>query len=371
MPSAKNEVRMLDRMSDIGDGRNYLLNLDKNERISPFHQKHIENIFASISSVELSRYPDQSPLYTKLSEFLKIQTGNILLTVGGDSGLKHIFETFVEKGDEVVTVFPTYAMISVYSSMFGADLKCIEYGEQLELTEADLLSSFSYDTKLVVIPNPNQPTGTLLAEEMISAMLKLARKFDFVLVLDEAYIEFADEQSFATQATKNKNLLVLRTFSKAWGLAGVRLGYITGETSMIGELKKVKTLLDINILSIKSACYFLERYDIVDHYIKEVKHSREFVRKELESAGIDVITGATNFVHLKVPKGTSPVKVADKLLAQGIKVRVAGGTASVLDGCIRITLGVESDMRKFLDEFFFLISAEDLLLESNDESSYE
>ncbi len=351
MSEARSEVLALDRMVDIGAGRNHRMLLDKNERTSPFECGHLQNILSSITDQDLNRYPDQSELYEKLSGFLGISPQNILLTVGADSGLKHVFETYIERGDQVVSIRPSYAMISVYSRMFGADLVTTGYRKNLELCEDSLTGSINSRTKLVVLPNPNQPTGTMFRPAFIQKLLQVAEDQGVLVLIDEAYIEFADQPSLISEISRFDNLLVLRTFSKAWGLAGIRLGYIAGARSAIDQLRKVKSLLDINIIAIKAACYFLEHYPVIEEFINDVKHSREMLKVEFQKLDVEIIGNSTNFIHARLPDSISPEAVEDELLARGIRVRVAGGTASVLDGCVRVTIGTKDQMRDFVSEF--------------------
>ncbi len=356
MTEARSPIRKLTRLVDIGADRNYPLLLDKNERTAPFSDKHLQEIFASISPNDLNRYPDQTELYSKLARFLRLDFQEILLTVGADSGLKHVFETFVEPGDRIVSVSPSYAMIEIYAAMFQADLTTAGYDKDLKLEEAKLLSSLDSTVKLVVIPNPNQPTGTTLGDEFIQELLELSDKHNFIVLIDEAYIEFSDRPSLVSDVRDKPNLLVLRTFSKAWGLAGVRLGYITGSVSAIEQLRKVKSLLEINVLSIKACCYLLDHYYLVQEFIDAIKLGRKVLCAELRKLNVETILGATNFIHLKLPAEVSAKFIEDGLLAKGIKVRVAGGTASILDGCIRVTVGTPQQVRYFVKEFSSLIN---------------
>jgi len=353
---ARPEVLALNRMVDIGAGRNHRMLLDKNERTSPFECGHLQNILSSIADEDLNRYPDQSELYEKLAGFLGIGSRNILLTVGADSGLKHVFETYIERGDQVVSIRPSYAMIDVYSRMFGADLVTTGYRKNLELCEDTLTRSINSRSKLVVLPNPNQPTGTMLRPAFIQKLLHATEDQGVLVLIDEAYIEFSDQPSLISEISRFDNLLVLRTFSKAWGLAGIRLGYIAGERSAIDQLRKVKSLLDINIIAIKAACYFLEHYSVIEGFINDVKNSREMLKVELEKLKVEIIGNSTNFIHARLPDSISPEAVEDELLARGIRVRVAGGTASVLDGCVRVTIGTKDQMRDFVSEFSAVIN---------------
>ena len=355
MVAAKSEIVRLERLADIGSGRDQPILLDKNERTVSYSQEHFQEILNSFDSSDLNRYPDQSMVYEKLSEFLEVGKGNILLTSGADSGLKHIFQVFVEKNDRVVSVDPTYAMISVYAQMFEAEMLTVGYDKTLTLDEQGLLKGIEGGAKVVVIPNPNQPTGTMIAPALLETLLELSQTKDFLLVIDEAYIEFSDAQSLIYRVDKYPNLCVLRTFSKAWGLAGARLGYIVSSAYVLEQVRKVKPLLDINILSIKAVCFLLDRYHLVQDYIERVREGRTYLEQELGRLGIDCISGFANFVHVRLPEECSPEDVERRLCNQGFRVRVAGGTASVLDGCIRATVGPKEQMTDFVSRLVAIL----------------
>lgn len=353
---AKPGIKGLDRKVDIGRGRDQSVLLDKNERTVPYTEDHFKQFLGTIQPSDLSRYPDQSLLYKKLAEFYEINEENLLLTAGADSGLKHIFETFVSGGDQVVSVSPSYAMINVYSEMFNATLVSADYKDNLVLNEESLRRHISRSTKIVVVPNPNQPTGTLLPTSLLNGLISWCRSQEVLLIVDEAYIEFSDFPGVMKCATRDNNVLVLRTFSKAWGLAGVRLGFIVGDARLLEQVRKVKSLLEINVFALKAACYLIDHYHLVKEYIEEVKESRQALVNELRVIGLETIASCTNFIHFRPPEGYSPTDCASHLLNRGIRVRVAGETASVLDGCVRVTIGPRLQMMELVKELSLLFN---------------
>jgi histidinol-phosphate aminotransferase len=324
--------------------------LDKNERVNPYSNEVVGRLLKNILPSDLCNYPDQTNLYEKLSNFLDIDVSSLLLTAGSDAGLKYIFDTFVSSGDEVVHLNPTYAMIRIYVDMFGARSIAIPFTKELKLDTKYLISSINSRTKLVLLVNPNQPTGTVLQHGVVQKIAERAKQYGSLFVIDEAYIEFSDEESALSMVSDYSNLVVMRTFSKAWGLAGVRLGYLAAQGGLINELKKVKPLLDINILAIKSAEYLLEHCVEIENYVNEVKRARLYAIDRLKREGYSSLGMQGNFLHVEIPERVDVKQVAADVLDSGYRVRIQGGTATILDGCIRFTLGTTQQVEKFLDK---------------------
>jgi histidinol-phosphate aminotransferase len=351
MIEPKEAVRNLSRMWDIGSDRSNYMRLDKNERTIPFEKSDFKKILAKLDSELISMYPDQSTLYDKLSGFLKTPKENILLTAGSDAGIKAIFETYVNSGDEVIFLDPTYAMIEVYSNLYNANKIKIGYDSKLQLEYDKLIESITINTKLIIIANPNQPSGTVLDEDQVERLLLLSNKFNFLLVFDEAYQQFSGQDSLAKFVGENENLVVLQTFSKAFGAASIRLGYIISQKQNINYIYKVKPYADINMFSIKVGEYLIDNYNIIEDYVKEVTQSKSLIKEELKPFGIKIINSHTNFIHLRFPKKYNLSNIADKLKDKNILVRVTGsGLPAVLKGCIRITVGSVNQMNRFVDE---------------------
>jgi len=342
------QILRLKRIEDIGAGRDAPILLDKNERTVPYPNEVFQELLQSISPKELIKYPDQSDLYKKLSEFLCLDSKCLLLTSGADNGLKHIFETFLKPGDEFICLNPTYAMSMVYAKMFDAKVTQVGYNSQLELDIDFLISSITDNTKIVYLPNPNQPTGTLIDYETINRLVRKTADCNALLIFDEAYIEFSGVDSSVNLVPKNENVLVLRTFSKAWGLAGVRLGYLVTSAPTIFELKKVKPLLDINIFAIKAANFLIDRYHLVRDYVNEVQEARDVLLSTFNStSGLHCIPSYANFIHIRLPFNIDPQLAKTQLMQKGYLVRTADGTATILDGCIRVTIGTKHQMLDF------------------------
>jgi histidinol-phosphate aminotransferase len=353
MIEPRQNIKNLDRMRDFGSNREQIVRLDKNERIVPFTKKQFSKLMSLITPELLTMYPDQNPLYSKLAKFLGVNQQKILLTPGSDSAIKTIFETYVKPGDMVIFPNPTYAMVDVYAHMFEAKITKVGYLPDLEFKFSELIKAISEKTRLVYIANPNQPTSTILTKNEFEILLKKTAMTGTLLIVDEAYIDFAcPDYSTIDYVDQYDNLMITRTFSKAFGLAAVRLGYIITHKSNVEYLFRVKTLSDINLFAIKYGEFLLDNYEIVHSYVTSVKQSKTIIKKRMEHLGLTCIDGHTNFIHIKIPETYDGGVIAQKLKEKGYAVRITGmGLPAVIEGCIRITVGPEKVMKRFLAVF--------------------
>ena len=350
MISPKKNIINLHREKDYGTDRSPYIRFDKNERTISFPDDVFKGMMSKISNEAITMYPDQSLLYKKIAEFLSIDEDHILLTAGSDAAIKSIYETYIETGSKVVYLWPTYAMIDVYAKMFEANIAKIEYSSTLEIKFEKLLKEIDKTTKAVFIANPNQPTGTILTDKQISQLIIKTKETDTLLIFDEAYVQFSNQESCIKYVEEFSHIVILQTFSKAFGLASARLGYIITNPINIQWLYKVKSYSDINLYALLFGEYLVENYSVVEEYVQGVKDSKDLLEVELSVYDINVIKGNSNFVHLKFPKNTDKEFIVKKMKQKGYLIRNTGeGLPAVLEGCIRVTVGMPHQMKKFVE----------------------
>jgi histidinol-phosphate aminotransferase len=190
-----------------------------------------------VTSDFLTAYPDVGPLYKKLAQCLDIPQNQIHLSAGSDVGIKTVFEVYVESTDEVIIIHPTYATYYVYSQMFNARLIKINFDENLALPAERIIEKISATTKLICIANPNSPTGTVLPIKDLKKIIEVASENGALVLIDEAYFQFWGN-SVIDLVSAYDNLIVVRTFSKALGLASARLGYLVSSSEVISHFMK-------------------------------------------------------------------------------------------------------------------------------------
>lgn len=248
--------------------------LDANEGIENFNKKILLNIFKKITPNDFIYYPNNyQDLYSKLAKWLKLRTSQILLTNGADDGLRQILSMYLNPNDKVVYYRPSYNMYEIYFKIFKSKKYPYELNVNSKKKFRDL-KNFIYKVKpkLVVLANPNQPFEIIITEKEIREICLLTNKLNCILILDEAYYHFNNITGIKNIKYFN-NIFIIRTFSKAFGLAGIRAGYIISAAKNIDYLKTLKSNYEINNLNKKILLFFLNNLEIMKDYVKKVKES--------------------------------------------------------------------------------------------------
>lgn len=307
-----------------------------------------ENSFGSTVKIpyknELNRYPDPYCLdlkrailgYLNLS-FLEVK--NIFVGSGSDEIIRLLMNLFLETGDEIIINEPTYGMYRVAADIAGAMVKVVELDADFQLDLESLGKNINDRTKLVFCCSPNNPTGGLLN---VSDIVELCNSFRAYVVLDEAYVEFSSQGSLVKMIESCPNLLILRTFSKAWGLAGLRLGYMVGNEEVIAYLNKVKLPYNVNSLSQSLGIRALADVKKMSEVLSRILDARVWLEKELKNLGLEVFPSEANFLMVKVD-GSGCDDLASRVVRilaerEGIVVRDFS-SRSRLKNCFRVTVG--------------------------------
>ena len=274
------------------------LRMDKNERIDHFSKTVIDNFRRSLSSEDIINYPKEENLVENISKNFNIQKNKILITPGSDAGLKYIFETFIKKDSVVATLSPSYAMFEFYCQLYKCKISKIFYEDNFEINFQDFNKILKKKLKLIYIANPNQPSGTSLKKKHIENILKFTKKKNILVIIDEAYIDFSSQKSSINLVNKYENLIVLRTFSKGFGSAGLRVGYLVSNFDNVNEVNKVRPLHNINSLGIKFASYLLKNKSIIRENVSKINQSKIMLYKFCKNNNLDFLKSDTNFVNI-------------------------------------------------------------------------
>jgi histidinol-phosphate aminotransferase len=335
------------RVRDPGSQIKDYVGLDRNERVQPLPEWFLERLRASMESALLTSYTITDDLYRKLSLKFDLPEEQFLLTTGSDAAIKALFHAYVRPGDKVVMLDPSYAMYEVYAQMFEAQVCKVSFNERLELDVQELLDSIVPGVRFVIIANPNQPTATVLSEEVLLQLAERTRAVNALLAVDEAYYPFHPHTIFPW-IREIPNLLVTRTFSKAAGLAGLRVGMIGGHPEVIGNLFKVRSAHDVNSLAAMCASHILDCPQIVDDYVSQVKAGAQVLAERARDLGLVPLSTPTNFMLIRVAQRCSPAVLIEKLRSHGYIVKGPFGSPCLAD-CIRVTLGPPDVMIAFAD----------------------
>ena len=335
------KIKKLDRDNIHFFSRKNYLRLDKNERVSDFRANIIKKI--QLTSFDLSAYPETGFVYKSLANYLNISKKNLLMIPGSDFGYRICFEYFcINKNKKIISLDPTFGMLEVYSKLYNIKKIKIGYNKNFSPNLTKLLKSINSKISLIVLANPNSPTGTILKFEKIIEIIKKAKKFNIPVLIDEAYFGFY-QFSYIKLVNKFSNLLILRTFSKSFGLAGLRIGYLVANKNVIKEISKYKPMYEINSIACKIANFLIKNPKISTEYINKTNQGKKYLQKELIKLKIPYLKTYANFIHIGLGKFKTIVE--KNLKRRKILVRKGPGVRGY-EGYLRITLGPINEMKK-------------------------
>ncbi|MFF5380029.1 histidinol-phosphate transaminase [Pedobacter suwonensis] len=305
-----------------------------------------ENSYGSPLPANYNRYPDplQLDLKDAISKIKGVPIENTFLGNGSDEAIDLLFRAFCNPGkDNVIVLPPTYGMYEVSANINDVEIRKVSLLPDFQLDMEKIAETIDKNTKLIFICSPNNPTGNSINREDIETILA---NFNGIVVVDEAYINYARQKTFIQELTEYANLVVLQTFSKAWGLAALRLGMAFSSTKVIDVLNKIKPPYNINQATQDLAFEALKNISQVNDWIKESVAERNRLSSALGTLNIvkKVYPSDANFILTEV---TDALKIYDTLVEQGIIVRDRS-KVTLCEGCLRITVGTKEENDKLL-----------------------
>lgn len=324
-------VQNLDPYSPPLAGRSGL-RLDFNENTAGCSPRVLQQL-CRFTAEELARYPDRGSVEPIVARFLGLQPEQVLLTNGVDEAIHLLCETYLEPEDEVLFVAPTFAMYELYARAAGARAIAVPAAADFALPTQDLLRRISPRTRLIAIANPNNPTGTVARQ---ADLLRIAQSAQQAAVLvDEAYFEFFGE-SVVGELVRGTNLFVARTFSKAYGLAGLRLGVLAGSSEQIPLVKRVSSPYNVNAVALACLPEVLSDQTTVNAYVAEVRASRARLEDKLSRLHVRFWSSQANFVLVRIGERHKDFVAA--MGRRGVLIRDRSSDPGC-EGCVRITVG--------------------------------
>ncbi len=295
-----------------------------------------------------NRYPDpnQSILKQKISELFKVGVNKIFLGNGSDEAIDLVFRAFCEPTiDKAISIEPSYGMYKVCADIQNVQMDFALLNKDFSLNIDTIYSKIQPETKIIFLCSPNNPTANLLEEDKIIEILK---KFSGLVVVDEAYNDFADSEGMLKYLDKFPNLIVLRTFSKAWGMAGIRLGMAFASEEIISVLNKIKYPYNLNVLSQEFVLKAISDLEEKDNWIKEIKVERERLKSELKQFNFinKIYPSDANFLLLKTE---NPKQLYNYLAEEKIIVRDRSEVA-LCEGCLRFTIGTKTENNLLIEK---------------------
>jgi histidinol-phosphate aminotransferase len=314
------------------------MRLDFNENTVACSPK-VREVLGRISAGSLTRYPERAPVEAVVAEYLGLAPAQVALTNGVDEAIHVLFEAFLDKGDELLLPVPTYTMYEIYASATDARAIGVQAADDLQFPFERLLAAISPRTKIIAIANPNSPSGSAATRAQLLEIA--ARAPQAVLLVDEAYYHFHGE-TIVDLIGVIPNLMMARTFSKAYGLAGLRLGLLAGPVELMRWVKRVLSPYSVNSLALACLPPALEDAAYLDWYVGEVLAARAEFETALETAGVRRWPSRANFVLVEI--GARHKEFTRLMSAAGVLVRDRSSDPGC-EGCVRITIGTREQMR--------------------------
>ncbi len=329
-------------------GLKEVVKLSSNENSLGASPKAVKIIKKNLT--DIYRYPDANCFYLKqkLASFLNISSNQLIIGNGSDEIIVLTLRAFINPQDEVIIAEPTFLIYEIQARINQAKIVKVS------------LKNFKYDlnkireaitdkTKIIFIANPDNPTGTYVTEKEVDKFLKTLPR-NLIVYFDEAYYEFGKEESGYPDVLKylnRNNIIITRSFSKAYGLAGLRVGYGVSNPIIISFLNKVKEPFNVNSLAQCAAVSALDDSDFLKKTVQTCKDDKKYLYQNFERLGLNFVHSATNFVLVNVKTDTK--KLAEQMLRKGVIVRDMG--AWKLDSFIRVTVGSFEENRRFIQVF--------------------
>ncbi|HKV23398.1 MAG TPA: histidinol-phosphate transaminase [Candidatus Acidoferrum sp.] len=324
-----------------GEGRADKLRLDFNENTAGCSPK-VQRALAKLSPKLISMYPEYERATRRLARHFAVAQQELLLTNGGDDALRLFFDAFVDAGASALIIEPTFPMYRYWGEVAGAALEVRRYGSNMEFPLGAVLEALAAKPRVVFVCNPNNPTGTLLQKSAIEKILQAATHT--AVVLDEAYAEFSGV-SVTPLINEHPHLFVVRTFSKAAGLAGLRLGAVIANADSLSILRRATAPFPVNIAALAAAEAAVNDAKTMKRYIKNILRTRAWFEKELPKLGIKTWPSAGNFLLANF--GATGTELCSWLQEKhGVLLR--DRSKDIGPGILRISIGAQKEMERLL-----------------------
>ncbi|MBQ3536200.1 MAG: histidinol-phosphate transaminase [Alistipes sp.] len=291
-----------------------------------------------------NRYPDphQKTLKAQVAALKGVAAENIFIGNGSDEAIDVLMRVFCEpREDNVVAIAPSYGMYKVAAAINDVEMREVQLGEEFSLPVEELLAATDEQTKMIFLCSPNNPTGNSFPREQ---MLRLVEQFDGMVVVDEAYIDFADAESLKSEITQYPNLVVLQTMSKAWAMAGLRVGLALAAERVVELMSEVKYPYNINVATMAIVEELLRQP--IDDKVAEIRQQRALVEAALKQSTVveKIYPSGANFLLVKVANADA---MYDFLISKGIIVRNRNRVKGC-EGCLRMTIGTPEENEALL-----------------------
>jgi histidinol-phosphate aminotransferase len=322
------------------EGRWGKIRLDFNENTTGCSKAALAAL-RRLSGKELAMYPEYQAPTKILAHYFGGKPEDLLLTNGGDDALRVFFDTFVEPRSHILICEPTFPMYRYYAEIAGARVEALDYSQEMDFPLAAVLNALRKKPRVFFLANPNNPTGTLVDKAAIEKILKAAQQT--AVVLDEAYADFSGVTG-VPWIRRHPNLFIAKTFSKAAGLAGLRLGAVIAQRESLALVRRALPPFPVNAAALAACVAAVRERRTIERYIRETKRLREWFAAELRRRNVSVFPSAGNF--LLADFGNAGPALFRRLTRNGILIRER--SKDLGPGFARITIGTQKELRALL-----------------------
>lgn len=330
------------------EDRTDLVRMDRNEDVTGWDEERLREVLRQISPTDLAAYHDADHVQARIAQWLDVAPETVSITAGSSEAVQLVFETYLDEGGVAVALNPSYGLYEVFAAKCGGRIEGVSFDDHLRVTvEAIVTTIHEHSPSLVVIANPNQPTGTLLALEDLRRLAEESLAVGAVLLVDEAYCLFTPVTALSL-VTEFPNVVVAQTFSKAMGLAGLRLGYCIGDAARIAEVNRLRPLTQSNAVALTVAEYVLNNLEWALGRVGESIEGREFLVSRFREMGFVTFDSHANFVLLECSSLQDAQDLVLEARSRGFAIR-GPLRGHPVDNFVRVTVAPPDVMKRFLN----------------------
>lgn len=329
------------------EDRTGLVRMDRNEDVIGWEEHRLQEVLRQIDPTDLAAYHDADHVQAQIAQWLNVDPENVSITAGSSEAVQLVFETYLDEGGVAVALHPSYGLYDVFAAKCGGEIKSISFDDKLQIdVEAIAETIRGHSPSLVVIANPNQPTGSVLEIDDLRLLAEESMAVGAVLLVDEAYSLFTPITALPL-VDEFANVVVTQTFSKAMGLAGLRFGYCVGDSARIVEINKLRPLTQSNSLALVIAEYVLDNLDWALGRVAKVIEGREYLIARFREMGFVTFDSYTNFVLLECASLQDAQELVNAIRGRGFAIR-GPLRGYPVDNFVRVTVAAPAIMQRFL-----------------------
>ena len=338
-------IENLERIFDQNERKDYL-RLDLNENPGGLSKEFIDETLKDVTPQFVAQYPETLHFTEVLANHVGTDISHICITNGSAEAIRYVIQAFTSVDGRIVGVVPSYFMFQVYSEMYGRNFVKVPYNEDLSISIENIIKELTDETQMLILLNPNNPMGNVYSDEEFEVLFKVCQEKEITLLVDEAYYYFYPK-TFIKYALNNRRILVTRTFSKLFAMAGCRLGYVCGHPDDIKYVQKFCTPHNTNAFAMLFAEKILTTPGMLDELIRKFTEGRRYLVETLDKNGYRHKGEAGNFIFIE-PKTDAATIVSRMKEEKKILIKVYQNVGN-FGNCLRVSIGEKQYMERFMN----------------------